>query len=298
MPSTAPLTKANYATVVGYALYPIIFSAFEAVGYSTLPSNADVSSRYQTLVTPVGWSFVIWGLIFLLELIYSLLQLNPKFRAHPMVKAVGCWFLLASIGQFFWSLGFGMEQIIMSVLFMAVVLFALLGIVASQYAVKRDSTRMEYFLLQFPFEVHCGWITAAFAVNCNLAAVKEKASSNALFGLAIATIFYVIIAGVFCLYVLKHPNLTIPLVLAWATLGIAIELRSPIDSITRNYTETQIAVIRLLSAIVCTLLVLATIVRALWKFRPRKERSSGSTIEVAEEGSMLGITSDPQGGLR
>lgn len=47
MPSTAPLTKANYATVVGYALYPIMFSAFEAVGYSTLPSNADVSSRYQ-----------------------------------------------------------------------------------------------------------------------------------------------------------------------------------------------------------------------------------------------------------
>lgn len=46
-PRTTPLAKSNYGTVVGYALYPIISSAFELVGISTLPSNAEVSSRYQ-----------------------------------------------------------------------------------------------------------------------------------------------------------------------------------------------------------------------------------------------------------
>ena len=191
---------------------------------------------------------------------------------------------------------------------MAVVLSSLVMIVAAQYKVKRSSlagvrsgahiTKMEYWLLRFPFEIHCGWIIAAFAINCNIAAVKEKASSNALFGLAIATIFFVIVAAMFCLYALRCPNLAIPLVLAWATLGIAIELRSPIDSITRNYTETQIAVTRLLAGVACTLLVLATIVRAFWKHRTSTDISSGSTTGEAQEGSMLGITSDPQGGLR
>ena len=47
MPSTSPLTRANYASVIGYALYPIIFSALELVGINTLPSNAETSERYQ-----------------------------------------------------------------------------------------------------------------------------------------------------------------------------------------------------------------------------------------------------------
>ena len=47
MPSTSPLTRANYASIIGYALYPVIFSALELVGINTLPSNAETSERYQ-----------------------------------------------------------------------------------------------------------------------------------------------------------------------------------------------------------------------------------------------------------
>ena len=47
MPSTSPLTRANYAAIIGYALYPVIFSALELVGINTLPSNAETSERYQ-----------------------------------------------------------------------------------------------------------------------------------------------------------------------------------------------------------------------------------------------------------
>lgn len=52
MPSTSPLTRANYASVIGYALYPIIFSALELVGINTLPSNAETSERYQVSQFP------------------------------------------------------------------------------------------------------------------------------------------------------------------------------------------------------------------------------------------------------
>lgn len=181
---------------------------------------------------------------------------------------------------------------------MAFFLFTLVRIVACQYVIKSDGTRTEYWLLRFPFEFHCGWIIVASAVNCNLLAVKEKASPSALFGMAIASIVYVILAAVFCLYALKRPNLTIPLVLAWATFGIAMELRSPIDSIERNFTESQIATIRVTSAIVCILLVLTTIIRAVWKVKSSRGQPSGSTTGEAQETSMMGVTSDPEGWLR
>eukprot|EP00563_Minutocellus_polymorphus_P017858 CAMPEP_0197725858 /NCGR_PEP_ID=MMETSP1434-20131217/11362_1 /TAXON_ID=265543 /ORGANISM="Minutocellus polymorphus, Strain CCMP3303" /LENGTH=311 /DNA_ID=CAMNT_0043311581 /DNA_START=23 /DNA_END=959 /DNA_ORIENTATION=+ len=167
-----------------------------------------------------------------------------------------------------------------------------------QYKTKSDGTKTEYWLLRFPFEVHTGWIVAAFAVNSNVAAAKWEASAPALFGLAVASIVYIIICAAFCLF-LKKPNYAVPLTLAWATFGIAEELRSPMDSISRNFSEGQIASIRTTSAVVCALLITCTAFRGIWKIRHGdREHRGGSTTGVAQEESMMGITSDPQGGLQ
>mmetsp|Transcript_12438 Transcript_12438/g.35604 ORF Transcript_12438/g.35604 Transcript_12438/m.35604 type:complete len:300 (+) Transcript_12438:67-966(+) len=299
MPSTSPLTRVNYSSVVGYLLYPIIFSALELVGINTLPSNADTSERYQTLITPAGWAFAIWALIFVSELCYVVLQLHPRYRSHRMVrKGIHYWFFFVCMGQLFWSLSFGLNQIEMSTLFMTFILFCLVALEYCQYKTKSDGTKTEYWLLRFPFEVHTGWIVAAFAVNSNVAAAKWEASAPALFGLAVASIVYIIICAAFCLF-LKKPNYAVPLTLAWATFGIAEELRSPMDSISRNFSEGQIASIRTTSAVVCALLITCTAFRGIWKIRHGdREHRGGSTTGVAQEESMMGITSDPQGGLR
>lgn len=209
------------------------------------------------------------------------------------------WFFFVCMGQLFWSLSFGLNQIDMSTLFMAFIFFCLVALEYCQYKTRSDGTKTEYWLLRFPFEVHTGWIVAAFAVNCNVAAVKWEASSSALFGLSIASIFYIIICAAISLFVLKKPNYVVPLTLSWATFGIAEELRSPMDSISRNFSESQIATIRNTSAVVCALLISCSAFRAFWKIRyGEREGHSGSTTGVAQEASMMGITSDPQGGLR
>ena len=209
------------------------------------------------------------------------------------------WFFFVCMGQLFWSLSFGLNQIEMSTLFMAFILFCLVALEYCQYKTRSDGTKTEYWLLRFPFEVHTGWIVAAFAVNSNVAAVKWEASSSALFGLAIASIVYIIICAAISLFVLQKPNYAVPLTLSWATFGIAEELRSPMDSISRNFSESQIATIRNTSAVVCALLITCSAIRAFWKIRHgEREGHSGSTTGVAQEASMMGITSDPQGGLR
>ena len=136
-------------------------------------------------------------------------------------KGVHYWFFFVCMGQLFWSLSFGLNQIEMSTLFMAFILFCLVALEYCQYKTRSDGTKPEYWLLRFPFEVHTGWIVAAFAVNSNVAAVKWEASSSALFGLAIASIVYIIICAAISLFVLQKPNYAVPLTLSWATFGIA-----------------------------------------------------------------------------
>merc|ERR1719329_1142985 len=41
------------------------------------PSNADISAKWPVPLTPAGWAFSIWGLIFLLQLVGVLYVLSP-----------------------------------------------------------------------------------------------------------------------------------------------------------------------------------------------------------------------------
>jgi hypothetical protein len=75
-----------------------------------LPDNAVLSEKYQTLVTPSGSTFAIWGVIFIAEGIFSVMQMMPKYRNHPMVVEGAKYnFALACFTQVVWTLVFSYE---------------------------------------------------------------------------------------------------------------------------------------------------------------------------------------------
>merc|ERR1719424_2158416 len=67
-----------------------------AVTYSSLTgifgaTNSELSNKYQTLVTPAGWAFSIWGVIFIWEGVFVVAQFFPSFRACTTVVQVSPW---------------------------------------------------------------------------------------------------------------------------------------------------------------------------------------------------------------
>ena len=63
------------------------------------PTNTQLSAKYQTLVTPAGWAFAIWGPIFIWEGIFAIVQMLPRFRSNPIIQdGIAYWWVARVAG--------------------------------------------------------------------------------------------------------------------------------------------------------------------------------------------------------
>ena len=207
-----------------------------------LPDNAEVSAKYQTLVTPAGWAFAIWGLIFLMQAIWSIVQIAvPAARSNPQVlEGVGKKYISVCFFQAAWTFAFGYEQMTLSMAFMLGILYYLYKIYKAQQGVADDqdddvmdnnassSSNAAYWLFQFPFGLHLGWIVAASLVNANLVLVAYGASASFMYAAAITTVLLAFGVASFTLYTESQkehsPTVVIPVVLVWALVSISCYL--------------------------------------------------------------------------
>src|SRR6476469_1348768 len=77
-------------------------------------TQAVVSAKYPTLLTPAGTAFSIWGVIFLSLLLYAGWQLLPAQRELSLPDAVAKPLTLASVGLGAWVVVFAHELIVPS----------------------------------------------------------------------------------------------------------------------------------------------------------------------------------------
>ena len=97
-----------------------------------------------------------------------------------------------------------------------------------------------YWLLQVPFELHLGWIMAAFALNTNVVLVAEKASSTVQVVVAALSLVVLTISSLACLYKVKTPIYTIPCVAIWAAFWIFVELHNPKELIVDTFSTSEV----------------------------------------------------------
>ena len=61
-PTPSRLRCLNLVNMLAYVLNVVVTYGIGVGGIFDLPTNDELSAKYQTLVTPVGWGFAIWGL--------------------------------------------------------------------------------------------------------------------------------------------------------------------------------------------------------------------------------------------
>eukprot|EP00592_Proboscia_alata_P003329 CAMPEP_0194378362 /NCGR_PEP_ID=MMETSP0174-20130528/34742_1 /TAXON_ID=216777 /ORGANISM="Proboscia alata, Strain PI-D3" /LENGTH=291 /DNA_ID=CAMNT_0039160291 /DNA_START=60 /DNA_END=935 /DNA_ORIENTATION=+ len=236
------LNYLNYLNLSGYILNCAI--TFFAAPIFQFPDNAELSEKYQTLVTPAGWAFSIWGIIFVSQGIFAIFQMLPKYRDIPIVQhGVKYWYFVTCVVQSAWTFAFGYEYIILSTIFMLSILTSLLFILYFQdkNVDSSDGTSLlEFWIFRFPFSIHAGWIVAASAVNINVVPVSRDASALTQIGVATFGFVWVVIFAVSSTFVGKSPEFAIPGVGSWATLAIALELNDPSDLILNTFDESVI----------------------------------------------------------
>eukprot|EP00438_Fugacium_kawagutii_P011780 Skav222954 [mRNA] locus=scaffold1489:715898:716566:- [translate_table: standard] len=142
-------------------------------------TNTELSRKYQTIITPAGYAFSIWGAIFTWEGVFAVAQMFPSLSTSPVVDRITPWWLFACCFQVAWTLCFARELIAGSLACMLGILFSLLvGILCVDFL--PEISLKEYFLLRAPFSLHCGWIIAASALNINVLADFNMSTSATL----------------------------------------------------------------------------------------------------------------------
>jgi len=214
------LESRNYANFAAYVLNSVI--TYASLTGTFGETNTDLSKKYQTLVTPAGWAFSIWGPIFIWEGVFAICQMFPRFRGNEVVQIASPWWWGSCICQCAWTIAFAQGVIPLALLLMLSILACLIGLFVSTDGLQL--TWAEYLCLRAPFCLHLGWIICASAVNTNVQFDAVKADMRVLLAVAVLSFVAIVAANVALVTTAKNSDAITSLVATWAFAAVAWEL--------------------------------------------------------------------------
>ena len=186
----------------------------------------EVSSDYRTLFTPAGYSFAIWGLIYLLLFGFVSYQGRSLFvsikRDDSFVLKTGWWFIASCAFNCLWVFAWIYGYTGLSCIFIFLLLASLIKIVLNNRMELDDEPLPVIVFLWWPFVIYSGWVTVASIANVSAYLVKMGWDG---FGLEDFTWTVILIAVAIRLnqYMIWKRNMReFALVGAWALIGIGV----------------------------------------------------------------------------
>lgn len=204
------------------ALAAVIYVNYLA---NALPINGkttgELSDQYANLFVPAGLTFAIWGLIYLLLLIFIVIQFFPAFSS---TATNGYWFLMTCVFNMTWIVAWHYEKMVLSLLIM-------LGLLATLTIINVNLTNEKQQWLKLIFGVYLGWILIATVANTTAGLVSVQWGR---FGLSEVTWTIILISigiGIAAFSMIRLDNPYLVISVAWAFLGIVIKRSSDQPSI-------------------------------------------------------------------
>ncbi|NJK83656.1 MAG: hypothetical protein HC912_07395, partial [Saprospiraceae bacterium] len=138
---------------------------------STLPLNqkttGEISALYDNLFVPAGFTFSIWGIIYLLLAGYVVYQLVDAFRIQEsntgkgFTEKISFWFIASSLANCLWLFAWHYEVLWLALLIMLLLLGTLIVIYIRLKQPTDTASAIEPYLVHLPFTVYAGWISVA-----------------------------------------------------------------------------------------------------------------------------------------
>jgi hypothetical protein len=220
-------TMKNTRTLRIIALVSYVFMVVMNTLATTLPLNnqttAEISDRYDTLFAPIGYTFAIWGVIYLLLGVYSVYQL---IRPNTVIDAITPWFIASSLLNGVWIVAWHYEVIWLSLVLIVSLLITLI-------VINKDTTRgrspwSTSLAIRLPFSVYFGWVTVATVANASALLVQWGwRGGDTVPEETWLIIILVVAAAIGTTTALINSSVGYGLVLVWALWGILARHLSP-----------------------------------------------------------------------
>ncbi len=184
-------------------------------------SQTDIAAKYPSLFTPAGFTFSIWGVIYLALLAFIVYQALPSQRQNTSIARLSAPFKISCIANASWLVAWHYDQIVLAMIIMLVILASLVMIYRSLLAEINRVTLLQHLVVVLPFSLYTSWISVATIANIS---ILQTAYGWDNVGLTAAnwTLLKLALAGAIgATVVLRTRDAVFVLVTAWAAYGIA-----------------------------------------------------------------------------
>ncbi|RUT31633.1 tryptophan-rich sensory protein [Paenibacillus zeisoli] len=185
-------------------------------------STGEISDMYPTPITPAGYAFSIWSVIYLLLAGFVIYQANRSHEARDSVQSIGIWFVISCILNMSWIILWQYLYIELSLIAMFALLISLIVIYRKTRAITFP-TLGETWFVRLPFSIYLGWILVATLVNVAVVLSKNEWDGFGLSSPGRAIIMLAIGAVLAVLISYPARDGVLPLVFVWAYIAIALK---------------------------------------------------------------------------
>ena len=186
-------------------------------------TQRELSAEYRILLTPAGYVFAIWGLIYLGLTAYVILQARPTRRDEPWLRTLDLPFRLSCFCNMLWLTAWHYRYVALSL----VVMFGLLGSLVLAYVRldkdrRQHSAQSQWFVSQ-TFSIYLGWVSLATLLNAAVLFYVRGWNGAPLSPELWTAVMVLMAFALFLFLALPRQDIALLGVLIWASIGIAIK---------------------------------------------------------------------------
>jgi hypothetical protein len=217
----------------GTLVLTLIINYLSGLGNMGIATVGEISAKYETLFTPAGYAFAIWGLIYLFLIMFAGYQWYAWIRNSDdeYLKRTGIWFITGNLANSGWIIAWTNDLIGLSFFLILILLFSLVMLMFRLRLETWDAPLRVIVFVWWPVCLYLGWIVAATLAN--FAAFSVKLHPEGAFSL---DPLWVVVMIVFasCVYILLiyFRNMReAAFVGIWALVAIAVKQWQISDSV-------------------------------------------------------------------
>jgi hypothetical protein len=220
-------------------------------------NTAQVSDAYPTLITPAGYVFAIWGIIYVLLGVFVVYQALPSQGGKDYQKKIDWLFVLSSLFNVAWLFLWQSEYLGWSVVVMFLLLASLIMVYLRLNIGKSQVSLREKLAVHMPFSVYLGWITIASIANVSAWLVSVNWDGFGISPETWAAVVVIVALVITLLVVATRRDVAYGLVIIWALVGIAVK-----QSVNQN-----IVIVAEASAVIVAIALAASILLSRLRHR-------------------------------
>lgn len=184
-------------------------------------NTGEVSAKYPSLFTPAGFTFSIWGLIYLALAAFVVYQALPAQRSNQTLAKIGPLFIVNCIANAVWIFVWHYDLLWLSLLLMGAILLTLVQIYRTLLTAGPAGSKAEWLFLHLPFSLYTAWISVASIANLSCVQIAMGWDNTGISAVDWTLLKLAVAGAIGAAVILRLRDIPFVLVIAWAAYGIA-----------------------------------------------------------------------------